>query len=257
MWNYDGWSCKFRLGIVSPHADVGPEAEVQAMLSGGMVTVHGARVNFSPMHPGGLIDKKISHDSVLQFISPQVIDPVVEGLSCSPLDAIGLAFTSSSFKIGAERERALIHRLRDVSHGVRVETTGTAAVGAIKYLNLERIAIMAPSWFDDEICEDGERYFSDEGIDVISATASGPTGGPLMITPEATAQAVSKLVDFTGAKAVFIAGNGQRAVGAIDHIERAMGITVLTANQVLLWASLGEGETRSQISGYGRLFSGI
>nr|WP_243857802.1 hypothetical protein [Auritidibacter ignavus] len=191
----------------------------------------------------------------MQFIAPEIIDRTVDSLSSSPLDAIGLAFTSSSFKIGADREQELLMRLSTVSHGIKLDTTGTAATAAIRKLGLNKIAIMAPSWFDDELCRAGEAYFRDHGIDIVSATPSGPTGGPLTITPAATAAAVDELVATTGAQAVFIAGNGQRAIGAIDHLESTLGITMLTANQVLLWASLDGSGLRSQVEGYGRLFS--
>jgi maleate isomerase len=255
MWKYDGWESEFKLGIVTPHADIGPEAEAQAMLSGLPATVHGARVDFSPMHPGGTIDEKIAHDPVLQFIHPEVIDRTVESLSHSPLDAIGLAFTSSSFKIGAEREQDLLARLATVSHGIKLETTGTAATAAIRHLGLNSVAIMAPSWFDEQLCEEGAAYFADQGIDIVSATPGGPAGGPLAITAKATADAVRKIVDASGAQSVFIAGNGQRAIGAIDHLERELGITVLTANQVLLWATLTGSDLRKRVTGYGQLFA--
>lgn len=255
MWKYDGWESDFKLGIVTPHADIGPEAEAQAMLAGTRSTIHGARIDFSPMHPGGTIDEKIAHDPVLQFIAPEIIDHTVESLSSSPLDAIGLAFTSSSFKIGAERERELLTRLSEVSHGIRLTTTGTAASTAIRQLELEKVAIMAPSWFDEELCAAGESYFRNQGLDIISATPSGPAGGPLTISPSSTAAAVEKVVVDTGAEAVFVAGNGQRAIGAVDYLERQLGITVLTANQVLVWASLEGTDLRSKVEGYGRIFA--
>ena len=147
MWNYDGWESEFKLGIVTPHADIGPEAEAQAMLDGMRATVHGARVDFSPMHPGGTIDEKIAHDPVLQFVAPEVIDRTVESLSSSPLDAIGLAFTSSSFKVGPAREGELLARLATVSHGIRLNTTATAAADAVRQFDLDRLANMAPTWF--------------------------------------------------------------------------------------------------------------
>ncbi|MFY1673576.1 maleate cis-trans isomerase family protein [Plantactinospora sp. WMMB334] len=255
MWKPDGWDSEFKLGVVAPHADVGPEAEAQAILAGHPVTVHGARVHFAPMHPGGHIDDKIAHDPVLRFIQPDVIDPTVESLSSAPLDAIGLAFTSSSFKIGAAGERDLLTRLARSSHGIRLVTTGTATVTAIQTLELTRIAVMAPSWFDDDLCGAGGSYFTEQGVDVVSVTPSGPPGGPLAITPAATAEAVRALVARTKARAVFIAGNGQRAIGAIDQIEHELGVTALTANQVLVWSCLEGIALRGRIKGYGRLFS--
>ncbi len=255
MWMADGWDSEYRIGVVTPHADVGPEAESQAMLAGQSATVHGARVDFSPMHPGGSIDEKIAHDPVLRFVDPDVIDRLVESLSSAPLSAIGLAFTSSSFTVGADEENALLARLRQVSHGIRLVTTCSAAVAAIRHLELDRIAVMAPSWFDDELCRAGEAYFSEHDVEVISVTPSGPPGGPLSITPARTVEAVKGLVETTDADGVFIAGNGQRAIGAIDHVESALGTTLLTANQVLMWACLDGTPIREQIRGYGRLFS--
>jgi maleate isomerase len=254
-WRPDGWDAEVKLGLVAPHADIGPEAEAQAMLAGHSVTVHGARVHFSPMHPGGHIDDKIAHDPVLGFVDPHVLDPTVENLSSAPLNAIGLAFTSSSFKVGVDGEKSLLARLATVSHEIPLVTTGTATVAAIRALQLDRIAVMAPSWFDDDLCGAGAAYFAEQGVDVVSVTPSGPSGGPLAITPETMAEAIRKLALRTRARAVFVAGNGQRAIGAIDHVEEDLGITVLTANQVLVWACLEGSEIRERIKGYGKLFT--
>ncbi len=166
-------------------------------------------------------------------------------------DAVGVQLVSDV----EPDELMKLARLTTVSYGIRLETTGTAATAAIRHLGLTAIAVMAPSWFDDQLCREGAAYFVDQGIDVISATPSGPLGGPRAITAEATARAVKELVDTTGAQAVFIAGNGQRAIGAIDHLERYFGITVLTANQVLLWATLAGTNLQNKVTGYGRLFT--
>jgi maleate isomerase len=57
------------------------------------------------------------------------------------------------------------------------------------------------------------------------------------------------------AEAVFIAGNGFRAAGAIGALEAALGRPVLTANQVLLWHLLAETGATCEVGGYGRLFT--
>ena len=40
------------------------------------------------------------------------------------------------------------------------------------------------------------------------------------------------------ADAIFVGGNGLRAIGAIDALERALSRPVMTANQAVLWAAL-------------------
>ncbi|PRD42922.1 hypothetical protein C5748_14235 [Phyllobacterium phragmitis] len=49
--------------------------------------------------------------------------------------------------------------------------------------------------------------------------------------------------------------NGQRAVGIIEAIEQDLGITLVTANQLILWHSLKLANRSPVIQGYGRLFA--
>jgi maleate isomerase len=57
------------------------------------------------------------------------------------------------------------------------------------------------------------------------------------------------------ADAVFIGGNGFRAVAAIEPLEASIGRPVLTANQVLLWNLLARAGGSLEISGFGQLFA--
>ena len=58
-----------------------------------------------------------------------------------------------------------------------------------------------------------------------------------------------------GADAVYIGGNGLRAVGVIQALETELGRPVLTANQVLFWNLLRLAGTRVPVENYGRLFA--
>ena len=52
MWQPDGWDVRTRIGVLTPHADVGPESEIRAMAPES-VGVHAARVPFGAMAAGG------------------------------------------------------------------------------------------------------------------------------------------------------------------------------------------------------------
>jgi maleate isomerase len=56
------------------------------------------------------------------------------------------------------------------------------------------------------------------------------------------------------AEAVFIGGNGLRAVGVIRALETALRRPVLTANQVALWKALRVAKVSANINEYGRIF---
>ncbi len=57
------------------------------------------------------------------------------------------------------------------------------------------------------------------------------------------------------AEAVFIGGNGMRAIGAIQALEEDLGRPVLTANQVTFWQALRLLGVRAPIPGYGQLIA--
>ncbi len=56
------------------------------------------------------------------------------------------------------------------------------------------------------------------------------------------------------AEAVFIGGNGFRAVGVIQALEQDLARPVLTANQVAFWHALRLSGTRAPVVGYGQIF---
>ncbi len=58
----------------------------------------------------------------------------------------------------------------------------------------------------------------------------------------------------SSAEAVFIGGNGFRAIGAIELLEEDLDRPVLTANQVAFWHALRLAGVRASRSGYGLLF---
>ena len=55
---------------------------------------------------------------------------------------------------------------------------------------------------------------------------------------------------------MFIAGDGQRTLGEMEKMEKDLRITVLTANQVLLWATL-DPQKRQRVKNYGSLFTHV
>jgi len=75
MWQPDGWA-RTRIGVLTPHADVGPESEFGAMAPDG-ISIHAARVPFGAYKPGGAMDPTIADDpdpALFPFIINQITD---------------------------------------------------------------------------------------------------------------------------------------------------------------------------------------
>lgn len=251
-WNPDGWDATVRIGVLTPHADVGPESELNAMAPAG-VAIHAARVPFGAMAAGGAMDPTIPLAPVRAFAEPPHLDEAAELLAAAPLHAIGFGFTSSAYVIGIDGERAMVERLQRQTRGIPVVATSTSIIGALQSLDVERVAAFDPPWFDAELSELGRQFYTAAGFEVVR---SGPCGLPsdqARITPDELHDWVSRHVP-AGAQAVAVGGNGFRAVGVIAALEATLGRPVVTANQALLWAALRAAGGDTTVTGYGRLF---
>ncbi|MFF3679370.1 maleate cis-trans isomerase [Streptomyces sp. NPDC002120] len=253
MWRPDGWDVRVRLGVLTPHADVGPESELRAMAPED-VGLHTARVPFGAMGRGGAMDPTIPLAPVRAFAEPPYVDEAAERLADAPVEAIGFAFTSSAYAIGARGEARMLARLSARARGLPVVAPCAATVEALRILDAGRICLVDPPWFDAALDDLGRAYYEDAGFEVVRAAPCGLPSDQSRIRPDALLDWVVSFAPEEAA-AVVIGGNGFRAVGAIEALEAVLGRPVLTANQVLLWAALrAAGAATGGVTGYGRLF---
>jgi maleate isomerase len=253
MWQPDGWAFRARLGVLVPHAAIGTESELAAMVPDG-VSVHAARVPLGVMRAGGLMDPTIAIDPVRAFADPPLVDDAAELLAAAPLHAIGFAFTSSSYVQGAADDEALRARLEHRTRGIPVAVTSVSALLALRALGAGRLALVDPPWFSPELTALGVDYFRGQGFTIEHAAAAALPSEQLAINPGQLFEWVRANVPAT-AEAVYIGGNGLRAVGVIAALEEDLRLPVLTANQVLCWHLLRLAGTRAPVTRYGRLFA--
>jgi maleate isomerase len=135
-----------------------------------------------------------------------------------------------------------------------VLATGNSAVRALRALRVGRVALVHPPWFDAELNDLGADYFRAAGFEVVWSKLAGVSQDPRRVESAAvhewTVRNVTEDID-----AVFIGGNGFRAVGAIARLEDALQRPVLTSNQVLLWSVLVQTGAVLKVRGYGCLFA--
>jgi maleate isomerase len=254
MWSPDGWGAVTRLGLLIPHADVGPESELEAMAPDDVI-IHATRVPFDAMTAGGTMDPTISLEPVRAFAEPPFVDDAAELLAAAPIAAIGFAFTSSAYVIGADGETAMIARLEQRTRGIPVVAPCAAGVAGLRSLGVSRLALVSPPWFDPELTTLGKAYFEGQGLEVVHAESASLPSDQAAIEPELLFEAVCASTP-DEADGVFIGGNGFRAVGALEALEGALGRPVVSANQALMWGLLGRAGHRAPIPGYGRLLAG-
>jgi maleate isomerase len=252
MWQRDGWDARTRVGVVTPHADVGPESELQAMAPDGLV-VHAARVPFGATAARWAMRPAIPLEPIEAFTQPPAIDDAVSLLAAAPIAAICIGLTSSAYVTGAEAEQALVQRLQMRTSGAPVLTTCASAVAALHALGSSRLAIVDPPWFDAKLNQLGADYFASQGFEVVFHRPCGLPSSQRSINPSELYQWVREHCP-SSADAVFIGGNGFRAVSVIEALEQDLGRPVLTANQVLLWRALQAVGSALRPVGYGQVF---
>jgi len=253
MWQPDGWGARARIGILMPHFDIGPEAEFQAMAPDG-VTIHSTRVPLGVTMPAGAMDPGIALAPVRAFAEPPLIDDAAELLAAAPLHGIVYGFASSSCLLGAAGDRALKARLEKRTGAIPVVIPGIAALLALRALGVRRLALVDPPWFSAELNQMGAKYFRSQQIEVVHASSAALPKGQLDIHPGQLYGWARANVP-AAAEAVFINGNGFRAVGTIQALEEDLARPVLTANQVSFWNALRYAGVHAPVMHYGRIFA--
>ncbi len=217
------------------------------------VVIHSFGIRFGAMGTGGAMDPTIPLAPVRAFSEPPGVDEAAELLAAAPVDAIGFAFTSSAYVIGAAGEAVMVARLKERTGGVPVAATCAAAVVALRALGVRRLVVVNPPWFDEELDALGAAYFRERGFDVVHSSPAGLPSDQRAIEPEALYDWVRSNVP-AHAEGLFIGGNGFRSVGVIEALEAELGQPVVTANQALFWNLLDVAGGAERVVGYGRLF---
>jgi maleate isomerase len=242
------------IGVLTPHAAPGPEVELPEMAPGGVVTqvsripapgAAGSRSTTPPTAPAGLA----------ALSAPAALDlavGVLGGGSVASVDVLAHASTSTGYAIGFDAEAAMLTRLSQ-RWNVPVAGTSLSAAAALQALDVRRVALVHPPWFDDELNVLGAAYFRSQGFEVVSSESAELANDPERIEPGPIVEWVSRHLS-DDAEAVVIGGNGFRAAGAIEALEGRLGRPVLESNQVLLWSVLGLAPDDVEVVGYGRLF---
>src|SRR4051794_34088664 len=239
------------VGMLTPHAAPGPEVELPDMAPG-QVAVRVSRipaVGATATAPG---TPPTSSSGLRELTAPEALDAAVAALADEPVDVIGYASTSTGYAIGGATEATMVDRLSR-RWSLPVVSASLSAGAALRALHVQRVAVVHPPWFDDELNDLGAAYFRSQGFDVVSCGSAELPNDPGRIDPWAITEWTTSQVG-DEAEAVFIGGTGFRAAGAIKALEARTGRPVVESNQALLWCILARLQADVEVGGYGRLF---
>src|SRR4029450_12032478 len=145
-----------RIGVLTPHAAIGPEEEFPAMAPG-RLTTEVVRISPEP----GVVDAeggaRPSPADLRTLTEPLVLDEAATMLADST-DGVGHASTTSAYAVGFDREAEMVSRL-SAFLAVPVTSTCASAVLGLRALAVERVALVGAPWFAAELNDLGAAYF--------------------------------------------------------------------------------------------------
>lgn len=149
-------------------------------------------------------------------------------------DAIVYACTAGSFVRGQLGQAEIVEALLDTGIPAAVTTSG-ALLAALEVLDIHTISVATP--YDDEIGDALRHFLDSAGVQVNSNQNLGLHRQIWTVPYEVTADLVRRCVQ-PGDEAIFVSCTNLPTYDVIAPLEAEIGIPVLTANQVTMWAAL-------------------
>jgi maleate isomerase len=148
----------------------------------GRLATRVVRVPVRASDAGTLGGPPASTAALSELTSSRFLDEAADALAEASLDVLAYASTSSAYAIGFDAERAMLSRLAARLCTPAVGTCGSAVL-AFETLGIERIALVHPPWFDDELNRLGAAFFEGGGLRVVSAASAELAQDPGEIEP--------------------------------------------------------------------------
>ena len=184
-------------------------------------------------------------------MSEKVTEVTKDILPGEKIDCVVYGCTSGTIAAGYD---SIKKKIKIAKPEAEVTTPSTAAIKALKKLNINKIAVFTPypKKLNDEVLEffkkEKFQIKSNSYFDIESDIDIGK------VDPEYLYQILSKM-DLNGAEALFVSCTALPALSIIERLEKKIGVIVLSSNQTLIWETLEKIKKNNSINGFGKLFS--
>ena len=183
-------------------------------------------------------------------MSQKVTDVTNDILPNQKIDCIVYGCTSGTIAAGYNTIKNKIHLAKP---DAKVTTPSTAAVKALKKLNIKKIYVFTPysKKLNDEVLE----YFEKEGFEITSNSYFDIEADyDIGKVDQNYLYDVLSEIDLNGAEALFVSCTALPVLPIIDKLEKKLNTTVLSSNQALIWDTLVKINKNNSVKGFGKLF---
>ena len=230
-----------RIGLIALASDFMIEKDFINVIKGKDIDFFVNRIQcYNPLTSENLIKMSEKVTEVAKDILPdQKIDCVVYGCTSGTIAA---GYNSIEKKIKLAKPEA------------KITTPSTAAISALKKLNIKKVSIFTPYLKDlnDEVVE----FFKKENFVVTSNSYFGIESDIDIgkVDQDYLYEVLSK-IELNDAEALFISCTALPALSIIEKLEKKLNKIVLSSNQALIWDTLEKIGKSDSVKGFGKLFS--
>ena len=229
-----------RIGLITLASDFRIEKDFNNVIYGKEIDLYSNRIHcYNPLT-----------NETLKKMADDITDVTKDILPDQKLDCVAYGCTSGTIAAGYS---SICEKVNLAKPNTKVTTPITAAIKALKKLNINKISIFTP--YTDEINQSVAEYFKQENINIISLSyfdiASDLDIGK--VDPDYLFEVLSK-IDLSESDALFVSCTALPVLSIIDKLEKKLSKTVLSSNQTLIWDTLREINYNKSIGGFGQLF---
>ena len=166
------------------------------------------------------------------------------------VDVVIFGCSSGTVAIG---ESLLEEKITGIKPSAKVTNPVTAAMAAFAKLSVKKVSIVTP--YIEEVNQSMAEFFTEKGLEVLNVTGFGVHNDEdiTRIDPEAIVSAAKEHIA-AGGEALFLSCTAMRSIEAIQQLEEALNIPVVTSNQALCWHALTLLDLPTSGLPYGKLF---
>ena len=183
-------------------------------------------------------------------MSNKVTDVTKDILPDQDLDCVVYGCTSGTIAAGHE---TIEQKVKIAKPMAEVSTPSTAAIQALKKLNIKKVSIFTP--YSKKLNDDVLDYFESEGFTVTSNSYFDIQDDYDIgkVDQDYLYDVLSK-IDLNGADALFVSCTALPVLEIIDKLEKKLNTIVLSSNQALIWDTLIKIKKNNSVEGFGKLF---
>ena len=183
-------------------------------------------------------------------MSNKITDVTKDILPDQDLDCVVYGCTSGTIAAG---HNSIEEKVKAAKPMAEVSTPSTAAIKALKKLNIKKVSIFTP--YSKKLNDDVLDYFNSEGFEVTSNSYFDIQDDYDIgkVDQDYLYEVLSK-IDLNGADALFVSCTALPVLEIIDKLEKKLNTIVLSSNQALIWDTLVKIKKNNSVEGFGKLF---